>query len=550
MGTFLSTFQRFGAGRLAAMGAVALTLVGFFAFVILRASQPTMGVLFSDLSANDAAAITKELDSRGVKTEARDEGATILAPRPDIAKLRMELASKSLPSGGGVGYEIFDKGDAFSSTSFVQGVNQLRALEGELARTIKSIGRVQAARVHLALPERRLFERDREPPRASIVLKTRGELSQDQVGAIRHLVASAVQGLSPDKVSIVDERGRLLAGGQGEAVSAAGAAIDERRVAMEQRMRRQLEEMLSGVVGPGRSRVQVSAELDLNRVESRQESFDPESRVLRSSQNRNEASSSANPEGQVSVGNELPGARDQAAPAQPRESNSKTEEVVNYEISRSTRTELAEAGRLKRISVAVVVDGTYAKQNGGEAAYQPRSKEDLERIAALVRSAVGFDKARGDLVEVVNLPLVEQAASALPAEPVSFVSSLLSFTRDDLVRFIELGIISLLTLIVLFVVVRPMVKRVLSPDGPLTGIPGLTAGEPALAVAGPAPQQIAAQAGAPAALAGTAPTGGEAGQETGPRGSSPAEQLAQLGDLARANPKEAAGVLRGWMNER
>ena len=532
------------------MGAVALTLVGFFAFVILRASQPTMGVLFSDLSASDAAAITKELDTRGIKTETRDEGATILAPRPDIARLRMELASKSLPSGGGVGYEIFDKGDAFSSTSFVQGVNQLRALEGELARTIKSIGRVQAARVHLALPERRLFERDREPPRASIVLKTRGELSQDQVGAIRHLVASAVQGLSPDKVSIVDERGRLLAGGQGEAVSAAGAAIDERRVAMEQRLRRQLEEMLSGVVGPGRSRVQVSAEMDLNRIESRQESFDPESRVLRSSQNRNEASSTANPEGQVSVGNELPGARDQVTPPQPRESNSKTEEVVNYEISRSTRTELAEAGRLKRISVAVVVDGTYQKAGSGEPAYQPRAKEDLERIAALVRSAVGFDKARGDQVEVVNLPLVEQAGAALPAEPASFLSSLLSFTRDDLVRFAELGIISLLTLIVLFVVVRPMVKRVLAPDGPLTGIPGLTGGEPALAVAGPAPQQIAAQAGAPAALAGATPAAGEAGQEAGQRGPSPAEQLAQLGDLARANPKEAAGVLRGWMNER
>ena len=533
------------------MGAVALTLVGFFAFVILRASQPTMGVLFSDLSASDAAAITKELDSRGVKSEARDEGATLLVPRADIPRLRMELASKSLPSGGGVGYEIFDKGDAFSSTSFVQGVNQLRALEGELARTIKAIGRVQAARVHLALPERRLFERDREAPRASIVLKTRGELSQDQVGAIRHLVASAVQGLSPDKISIVDERGRLLAGGQGEAAAAIGGAIDERRAAMEQRMRRQLEEMLSGVVGPGRSRVQVSAELDTSRIESRQESFDPESRVLRSSQNRNEASSSANPEGQVSVGNELPGARDQAAPAQPRESTSKTEEVVNYEISRSTRTELAEAGRLKRISVAVVVDGTYAKGNGGEPTYQPRAKEDLERIAALVRSAVGFDKGRGDQVEVVNLPLVETPA-ALPAEPVSFAASLLSFTRDDLVRFIELGIIAVLTLIVLLVVVRPMVKRVIAPEGPLAGIPGLSGPDPALAVAGPAPQIAAMPAGPAGAPASTpaASSGGEGGQEAGTRGPSPTEQLNQLGELARANPKEAAGVLRGWMSER
>jgi flagellar M-ring protein FliF len=528
------------------MGAVTLTLIGFFAFVILRVSQPAMGVLFSDLSATDAAAIAKELDSRGVKTEARDEGATILAPRSDIARLRMELASKSLPSGGGVGYEIFDKGDAFSSTSFVQGVNQLRALEGELARTIRSIGRVQSARVHLALPERRLFERDREPPRASIVLKTRGELTQDQVGAIRHLVASAVQGLSPDKISIVDERGRLLAGGGGQAGSAASAAIDERRLAMEQHLRSQLEEMLTGVVGSGRSRVQVSAELDLNRIESRQESFDPESRVLRSSQNRNEASSTAGNEGQVSVGNELPGARDGAQAAAPRDQSSKTEEIVNYEISRSTRTELSEAGRLKRISVAVVVDGTYAKGKDGEATYQPRTKEDLERIAALVRSAVGFDKARGDQVEVVNLPLAETPMPAA-SEPPSFVASLLTFTRDDLVRFVELGVISLLTLIVLLVVVRPMVKRVIAPDGPLAGVPGLgfAGAEPALAAAGGAPQ-IAAPAPAPVAVAAPA-----AGADVDPaRGPSPAEQIARLGELARENPTEAAGVLRGWMNER
>jgi flagellar M-ring protein FliF len=534
------------------MGAVTLALVGFFAFVMLRVSQPAMGVLFSDLSPSDAAAIVKELDSRAVRTETRDDGATILAPRSEVARLRMDLAAKSLPSGGGVGYEIFDKGDAFSSTSFVQGVNQLRALEGELSRTIRSIGRVQSARVHLALPERRLFERDREAPRASIVLRTRGELSQDQVGAIRHLVASAVQGLQPEKISIVDERGRLLAGGQGQSLSAMGTAIDERRVALEQRLRSQLEEMLGGVVGPGRSRIQVAAELDLSRIESRQESFDPESRVLRSSQNRNEASASANQEGQVSVGNELPGARDQAPQQQPRESNSKTEEIVNYEISRSTRTELAEAGRLKRISVAVVVDGTYAKGQGGEATYQPRSKEDLERIAALVRSAVGFDKARGDQVEVVNLPLAE-APAALPAEQVSFVASLFSFTRDDLVRFLELGVIALLTLIVLLVVVRPMVKRVVAPDGPLAGVPGLAfaGGEPALAAAGAAPQIGSAQA-TPALAPAAAPAGDAAapGSAEAGRGASPAEQIAKLGELARENPKEAAGVLRGWMNER
>ena len=212
----------------------------------------------------------------------------------------MELAGKGLPSGGGVGYEIFDKGDAFSSTSFVQGINHLRALEGELSRTIRSIGRVEGARVHLVMPERRLFERDREPPRASIVLKLRGELDAAQVRAVRHLVASAVEGLKPERVSIVDERGRLLADGAQGDMAAGGMAVDEKQAGIERRLKAQVEEIVAGVVGSGRARVQVAAELDLNRIESRSESFDPESRVVRSTQTRaeNQASSGSRRRGQ------------------------------------------------------------------------------------------------------------------------------------------------------------------------------------------------------------------------------------------------------------
>lgn len=188
------------------MGAVTLALAGFFGVVIMRVSQPAMGVLFADLSPQDAGAVVRDLETRNIRYETRAEGQTILAPRADLARIRMDLAGKGLPSGGGVGYEIFDKGDAFSSTSFVQGINHLRALEGELSRTIRAIGRVQAARVHLVIPERRLLERNREAPRASIVLKLRGELEPAQVRAVRHLVASAVEGLKPDRISIVDER--------------------------------------------------------------------------------------------------------------------------------------------------------------------------------------------------------------------------------------------------------------------------------------------------------------------------------------------------------
>ncbi|HEX2509557.1 MAG TPA: flagellar basal-body MS-ring/collar protein FliF, partial [Microvirga sp.] len=278
MNAALEFLTRLGPARLAAMGGVTLALFLFFGFVIMRVSQPATGVLYADLSMQDAGAIIRELESKGIAYEARGDGQTILAPRTELARIRMDLAGKGIPTGGGVGYEIFDKGDAFSSTSFVQNINHLRALEGELSRTIRAIGRVQAARVHLVIPERRLFERDREPPRASIVLKLRGELDASQVRAVRHLVASAVEGLKPDRISIVDEQGRLLADGAQGDLAANALAADEKQAGVERRLRMQVEEIVAGIVGSGRARVQVAAELDLNRIESRSETFDPESR--------------------------------------------------------------------------------------------------------------------------------------------------------------------------------------------------------------------------------------------------------------------------------
>ncbi|KTS41255.1 flagellar M-ring protein FliF, partial [Methylobacterium indicum] len=234
----LDLVTKLGPSRLAAMGAVTLALVGFFAFVILRVSRPEMGVLYSELSVQDAGAVVRDLEARGIRYEMRgDAGQTVMAPRADLARLRMDLAAKGLPSAGGVGYEIFDKGDAFSSTSFVQNVNHLRALEGELARSIRAIGRVQAARVHLVLPEKRLFSRDREAPSAAIVVRLAGDLDPGQVRAVRHLVASAVEGLKPERISIVDERGRLLADGARGAEDQAGIGLDERQTGLERRLR-------------------------------------------------------------------------------------------------------------------------------------------------------------------------------------------------------------------------------------------------------------------------------------------------------------------------
>jgi len=558
----LEQFAKFGAARLAAMLAVTLALVGFFGFVMLRMSQPAMSVLFTDLSTQDVSAIVKDLDTRGIRYELRSDGTTVLVAKDDVPKLRLDLAGKGIPSGGGVGYEIFDKGDAFSSTSFVQNINHLRALEGELARTIRSIGRVQQARVHLVIPERRLFERDREPPRASIALKLSGELDAAQVRAVRHLVASAVDGLKPERVSIVDERGRLLADGAQSDQALLGLGIEERQTAIEKRLKSQVEEIVASVVGYGRARVQVTADLDANRVESRSENYDPESRVLRSSQNRTESSTTTDNNGTVTVGNELPGAQQtQGTNQNQRENSAKNEEVANYEISRTTRTEVLEGGRIRKISVAVLVDGVYSRSPSGELSYQPRNNEELERIGELVRTAVGFDQGRGDKVEVVNLRFAEAPPPPADLAEQTLVQKLLSFSKEDLIRFIELGVISLLTLIVLMTVVRPLLKQVLASDNRssaadangVRGIPSFmrnavdgdaTTGDPAgtgQAVAiGPDGEVIQIDPPASDRMLAVAQI----------KGQLKAQSVEKIGAMVAQNPADSLAVLRSWIHDK
>src|SRR6201989_186561 len=217
---------------MAAMAAVTLALIGFFSFLMIQMTAPQMVPLFTDLSVEDSASIIKDLERQAITYQLKNDGAIIMVPKDKVARLRMKLAESGLPKGGGVGYEIFDKSDALGATSFVQNINHLRALEGELARTTRAIDRVQQARVHLVLPERPLFSRDKAEPSASIVLKVRGALEAQQVRAIRHLVASAVNGLKPQRVSVVDEAGRLLADGNADEAGGGGSA-DERKITYE-----------------------------------------------------------------------------------------------------------------------------------------------------------------------------------------------------------------------------------------------------------------------------------------------------------------------------
>lgn len=515
------------------MGAVTLALIGFFAFVIMRVTTPQMTTLFTDLSYEDSSGIIKELDRQAIPYELKNDGAIILVPKDRVTKLRMKLAEGGLPKGGGVGYEIFDKADALGSTSFVQNINHLRALEGELARTIKGIDRIQAARVHLVLPERPLFSRETPQPSASIVLRVRGQLEPQQVRAIRHVVASAVNGLKPQRVSIVDESGQLLANGDPGEAGADGLTGDERRAAYESRMRREVESIVSSVVGAGRARVQLSADFDYNKITQTSDKFDPEGRVLRSSQSREESSTTSdNKDGQVTVNNELPGGQQQSGAAAAKDESKKTEEINNYEISRVTKTEVVEGGRVKRMSVAVLVDGSYTKNDKGDMVYTPRSKEDLDRITTLVKSAIGFDEKRGDQVQVINLRFAEGPASIPTAEPTGWLG-MFQFTKDDIMYFIQLGVMMVLSLVVLFMVIRPLIKRILAADPK----PPAEEPVPVLPEPPPAPPQIANNAA------------GHMIDVAQVQGQVHAQAVHRVGELAERNPTETASIIRQWLAE-
>ena len=412
---------------------------------------------------------------------------------------------------------------------------------GFIERTISSLTRIKSARVHLVLPERALFSRQQKDPTASIVLSVRGELSSGEIRAVQHLVASAVEGLTPNRVSIVDNTGRLLASGAGnDTADAMAGENEERTLVVEERLRTRIEDLLANVVGAGHARVQVSAELDLQRSTRTSETYDPDSQVVRSQQTRDLSNQAQSPgaDTAVTVATALPGAAaTTAASGATLESGSTTEETVNYEISKTTETAVSEAGSIKRLSVAVVVDGIYATDASGNSSYQPRSADQLAQIQALVRTAAGINDTRGDQVEVVNMQFAErpELSAAGTAQP-----DLFDFTRDDIMSAAQMGVTLLIALALIFFIMRPLLKRVLAPEGqaPLALAHRAELPPEMPAVGETAEPDTEPGAPKPPAWINTAKSMGEAQVQT----------LKTVGTLVEDNPKQAAMIVRDWLS--
>ena len=552
MNAFLQTLRNLGPMRLAAIAVVTFSLLGFFGFLTTRIASAPMALLYSDLDPQDAGSISQKLDALKIPYEVAPTGGVIRVPSEQVGKIRMQMAAEGLPKGGSIGYEIFDQKEGFGTTSFVQNINHLRALEGELARTISTITAIQSARVHLVLPQRELFSHSAQTATASVFLKTRGGvvLTREQIAAIQHLIAAAVPQLQPTQISIVDDKGNLLARPTGADGGASGNQ-DDMRAAFEQAQAKKIEDLLSKTLGYGKVRAQVSADLDFDRVTTNSEIYDPESQVVRSTQSTSEDASNADGAGGgVSVTNNLPGNTPPAAAGSANNKSTRTEETVNYEINKTVRSQVRESGSVKRLSVAVVVDGAYSAAADGTQTYQDRSAEEMEKIKSLVRSAVNLDTNRGDTLEVMNMRFVQaEAGKSDAAAP----EMLMGLPKADLLRMVQTLTLAIIGLLVVLLVVRPILKRLFESAGAIVSDQ----------------QQLVAQTG----YGGAVGLGGGAAQLPAPstafgreqaeaqeeseiekmidisrvEGRVKASSLRKVGEIVDKHPEEAVSILRNWI---
>jgi flagellar M-ring protein FliF len=546
----LAALRALGPGRLLVLSATALALLVFFAYLILRAIEPPYTLLFGSLELDDSAQIVSRLEALGVPFRLQGDGNAIMVPDAQALRLRLALAEEGLPRGGSVGDEIFDRSSALGTTNFLANVNLRRALEGELARTIAALDDVRSARVHLVLPRHELFRRDQIEPSASITLRMHGagRLSRRQVLAVQHLVAAAVPGLSPERITLVDGQGTLLARGGDGPEGALPSQAEEHREAYEARLKRTIEHLLERSLGPGRVQAEVSAELDFDQVTLTEETFDPESQVVRSAQTVEEEveSSERDDNDAVTVGNNLPNAAAEtpAAARTANESTTRTEETINYEISRRVRNQTQVGGRVRRLSVAVLVDGRMVPDEAGELVYQPRRSEELAEIESLVRSAIGFDQARGDVVEVRNLQFTPSPPTA------DDDAGWLELTKQDLMRLAELAALALVALLLILLVVRPLLRGLL-PLAPASALAGAPAGgTPALT--GPAIPALAADQPLPALAApgaGSNETGAGEADAVTPQRQARGELIERARAVIDQSPDEAAAIVRSWLYE-
>jgi len=570
MNALVEGLKALGAARLVAMGVVAVGLLALLGMLAMRGGTDRMALLYGELDAREAGQIVEILERQKIPHQLGGGGTQILVPVDQVARMRVLLAREGLPSGGSVGYELLDRADGITQSQFQQKIAETRALEGEIARSIRTISGIRAARVHLVLPRREPFAREKQEAQASVMLTTSGaaRLDREAIQAIVNLVSGAVPGLRARNVSVVDSRGTLLARA-GEAMGSAAAAMgtEEIRRATEMRLSRAVEEMLERSLGAGRVRAEASVQMDFDRIQETHEKYDPEGQVVRSSQTVTDNSKTSEQAAGVSVQNNLPNA--DAGKEASGSQEARQEETTNYEIGKTVRTIVREQPQIRRLSIAVLVDGVEEKSVDGAMTWKPRTSEELERIVRLVRSAVGYDEKRGDQVEVVTMRFAGDADPA-SLEPRGFLG--LGIEAADVTRMTQTAVVGLIAVLALLMVFRPMVLRVTAlgksalPASAAAALPGggamaigadgtITAAS--LGLANDVTRLLEGPSSGHGGGSGTsmAFAGGGGGEDASMvnmgnvEGQLRTSSLRRLTDLVEKHPEESLTIVRAWMQE-
>ncbi|MCL2789985.1 MAG: flagellar M-ring protein FliF [Desulfobulbus sp.] len=438
--------------RKIALAAVAALTLGLFALIIVQSRTTDYQLLYGNLADADASAVINWLKSQNIPYQLENSGHNVLIPIKDVHETRLTLASLGLPQGGGVGFEIFDK-QSFALTDFVQKVNYSRALQGELSRTIASLGPVETARVHLALPEKRLFKEQQQPATASVIIKLAPgkRLSEPQIEGIVHLVSSSIEGLAPQHVTVIDQNGNVLSrlAEKGMAGSLSPDML-EFQMQVEQRLEDRAQALLDKSLGAKNAMVRVSATLNFAKTEKTEETFDPEEPVIRSEQVNEDKSGSDIVGGIPGVQSNLEGNAAQSTSTTPP--TSRSQRTTNYEISKVVSKTINPVGTVSKLSVSVLVADKAVPAKDGEAAKtEPRSQAELKALETMIASALGLNPARGDKIEVTSMPFLGAAEDADSGDGAG--SQLYPYM--PLIRY---GLFALGALLLYFVLIRPLMK--------------------------------------------------------------------------------------------
>jgi flagellar M-ring protein FliF len=540
MDVLLQFLKKLSFGKIISLIVVLALAVFSFSYIFNKYSAEQMVTLYSNLELEDSNRIITELESKNVPYELTSNGSQILVPETMVLKLRMSMAKDGLPGKGAiVGYEIFDNADSFSTSTFIQNIHLVRALEGELSRTISSFANIKTARVHIVMPKKELFSKGTQEPRASIMIDLKGStsLTSEQIASITNLVTAAVPDLDSKKISIVNTKGKALKNFEENADDPAIAANNghEFKILYENKIKNIIEDLIMRAVGQGAVEAQVSADINFDRIITNEEKFDPDGQVARSIQTIEEDENSKD---QSTINAAGGGQQSAGEVGQTASATKKTEETTNYEISKTVTNHIAESGTIKRISVAVLVDGRYIEnKNTKNTDYLPRTDEELKKLESLVKLAIGFDEKRGDQVQVINMQFNKEKPEP-PAEEtiIDWFKTQLQSQVFAIVKSIIAGIIIIL-LIVLFI--KPLLIKLFETAS--ASIKAQVEAEIAIAQAEVQSANIKAQAERETRAI-------EIDNKVETIKLKKSTALKSINDIAEQCPQETVMVLRNWIN--